>query len=158
MSPTYSGDVIPARPLAQNKLIPQRGYTRVRCKQLNSGVSDKSRLADRIVIILIALVIAVTIGYHYLKDKAITDYTQHTVGKILDVSHINKTRYSLNYEYLVDGKKYAGSVGVHYFDCSQINGCIGYEIDVKYSVENPSMSQVNLRDFEEFKTTVYLRD
>ena len=121
-------------------------------------MSDKSRLANKIIIVLIAIVLVGISAYHLVKDTSVSDSGQYTTGRILDVRHLNKSRYALDYEYLVDGKKYSGSVGVHYFDCTFKNGCVGYVIDVKYSSENPSWSQVDLRKYDKYKTTVYLID
>ncbi|BFP43219.1 hypothetical protein FGF1_40640 [Flavobacteriaceae bacterium GF1] len=106
-------------------------------------------------VILVAVLVYVTI-FHLIKNKSVADNRTHTIGKITKLKHIKKSSYSLKYTYLVNGKRYNGSCGVRYFECSNENYCIGSEIDVFYSSREPKYSQVDLRKFEKFKTEIYL--
>lgn len=106
-------------------------------------------------VILISVLVCVTV-FHLIKNKSVADNRTHTTGKIAKLKHLKKSSYSLEYIYFVDGKRYIGTCGVRYFQCSGTNNCIGSEIDVFYSSKEPKYSQVNLRKFEEYKTSVYL--
>lgn len=105
---------------------------------------------------LLAIAIIGGSAYHLIKDYNVKTNKKHVVGKITNFRFINMARYSIDYEYIVENIKYDGQVGVEYFDCYKNKDCIGYEIDVYYSSKNPKFSQVDLRKYEKFKTTVYL--
>ena len=105
---------------------------------------------------LLAIAIIGGSTYHLIKDYSVKTNKKHVIGKITNFQFINMTRYSIDYEYIVENKKYGGTVGVEYFDCYKNKDCLGYEIDVYYSSKNPKFSQVDLRKYEKFKTTVYL--
>lgn len=105
---------------------------------------------------VLAIAIIGTTAYHLVKDYSIKKNRKHVVGNIKGFEHINKARYSIDYEYILDNKKYHGTVGVNYFNCFKNKDCIGYEVDVYYSSKNPKFSQVDLRKYEKYKTTVYL--
>ncbi|SHH09334.1 hypothetical protein SAMN04488116_3515 [Flagellimonas flava] len=106
-------------------------------------------------IFLVSVLLCVTI-FHLIKNKSVADNRTHTIGKIAKLKHIKKSSYYLKYTYLVDGNKYIGKCGVRYFECSSENHCIGSEIDVFYSSVEPKYSQVDLRQFEKYKTEIYL--
>lgn len=115
-----------------------------------------SKKADKITLFVIIAALMYASIFHLVKNKNVADNRTQTVGKISDFRHINKSSYSIEYLYEVNGKRYMGKVGSSYFNCTRENKCIGYEIDVLYSSENPKYSQVDLRKYEEFKTSVYL--
>ncbi|WP_281540962.1 hypothetical protein [Maribacter aestuarii] len=111
---------------------------------------------DKFVLGLIFMAIIGTLAYHFIKDYNVKTNKKHVVGKIVDFEFINMARYSIDYEYYVNDEKYVGTVGVERFDCYKNKECLGYEVDVYYSSENPNYSQVDLRNFEKYKRTIYL--
>ena len=116
---------------------------------------DKPSTADKIagVLIILLLVIAIVIGY--VKGKDIDDNRIQTTGTIVKITHERKSRYSLEYSYYVNGKKYKGNVLVNYFECNKKNKCIGHKIDVHYSTENHGNSQAYLDKYDKYRTQVY---
>lgn len=75
-----------------------------------------------------------------------------TQGKVVDFSFSNYTYY-LEYVYYVDGVKYRSNVGgMEKFYCEGGNlGCIGAYFEVKYATEEPSISEINLGRYNEYK-------
>lgn len=73
-------------------------------------------------------------------------------GKVYDFNFSNYTYY-LSYEYYVSGKKYKSSVGgMEKFYCEdETLGCVGKYFEVKYSLDNPEISEINLGRYNEFK-------
>ena len=111
---------------------------------------------NKIPIALIILAILGALIYQLIIDYSVSTNKSHVVGKIVDFKFINMARYSIEYEYSVDEKKYTGTVEVSRFDCYEKRDCIDMKVDVYYSSQNPEFSQVNLRRYDKYKTTVYL--
>ena len=116
---------------------------------------DKPKLRDKIAAVIIICALLWAIGFGYFKSKDIDDNRTFTTGKITGIKHIRKSKYSLEYQYFVDGKKYAGTVATNHFDCTRENRCIGYEIDVFYSSKNHQNSQAYLKKYDKYRIQVY---
>ncbi|MBC6999672.1 DUF3592 domain-containing protein [Cytophaga sp. FL35] len=109
--------------------------------------------------IIIGILILAVLVYHYNKDSSVAKYRTETIGVIIKFKHRNKASYSLKYEYYVDGIRYEGSVGTSYFKCPDgREGCVGKEVTVYYSSNEPKYSQVNLKEYDEYRRTVYLNE
>jgi len=115
----------------------------------------KTKLSDKIAAIVIIGALIWAIGYGYLNSKDIDDNRTFTKGEITGIKHIRKSKYLIEYKYSVEGKKFNGTVGVNYFDCTTENNCIGYKIDVFFSSKNPENSQAFLKKYDEHRTQVY---
>jgi len=120
---------------------------------------SQKRISDIATLIVIGILIIGVLNYHYKKDSSVAEYKTETIGEITDYRHRKDFSYSLKYEYYVDGKKYEGSVGTGFFKCEDgTKGCVGNEVKVYYSSKEPKYSQVNLGEYEEHKTTIYLKE
>ncbi|WP_190810382.1 hypothetical protein [Flagellimonas sp. S3867] len=94
-----------------------------------------------ILIIITGLIINERKSY-YLKNGTTT------TGRVIDF-HFCNNNYCGTYEYIVDGKKYEGSWSGSFFRCPNgAKGCVGKEFPVYYSVENPSISEIYLKEFD----------
>jgi hypothetical protein len=125
---------------------------------MEEEISEK-KASDIGTLIIIGIIIIGILIYHYRKDSSVTEYKTETVGKITDFRHRKDFSYSLKYEYYVDGIKYEGSVGTGFFKCADgTKGCVGKEVTVFYSSKEPKYSQVDLGEYEEHKTTIYLKE
>ena len=119
----------------------------------NSLTETKSR--NRILVGLITLVILLCFLFQYYKQYSIVHNEEKTTGEIIEFFHINKARYAIKYQYVVNKEKYWGQTGVHVFECDNgKKGCVGKEFPVYYSSKNPGYSKIDLGKYEKHKTTV----
>ncbi len=117
---------------------------------------NEPKLADKIAGIVIVLVLLIAIVTGYFRNEDIKENRMSTTGTIVNLSHIQKSNYSLEYKYYVEGKKYKGTVAVNYFDCTKENKCIGSDVDVFYSSKNHGNSQAYLKKYDRYRTQVYI--
>ena len=109
---------------------------------------------NKLAIGIVSLILVCGLLFEFYKGYSISENKNSTVGTIIEFKSINKSRYGIKYEYFISGERYTGNVGVEYFECEKENGCVGSEIIVYYSSENPNLSQVNLKEYEKYKTTI----
>ena len=109
---------------------------------------------NKLAIGIVGLILVSGLIFEFYKGYSISENKNSTIGIIIEFESINKTRYGIKYEYFILGERYTGNVGVKYFECKKDNGCIGSEIIVYYSSENPNLSQVDLKEYEKYKTTI----
>ena len=82
---------------------------------------------------------------YYLNDGKIT------LGVITNFTYSYQS-YIGTYKYAVDGKEYQGQWTGNLFECPDgTKGCVGKEFPVTYSVDKPSYSEINLKQFENTK-------
>ena len=107
------------------------------------------------IIIICSIVIGIFLLKHYIVETDIKNNTKKTKGTITKLMKLYQARYSLSYEYKVNGEKYSGQTGINPFKCEDgTENCIGKEFDVYYSSKNPENSRINLGKYEKFKTTI----
>lgn len=76
-----------------------------------------------------------------------------TKGIITDISYFKRGKYSIHYVFLVKGRKYRGKTNTHYFECIEDEKqCIGKKFKVAYSSENPDNNEMNLGNYEKYKS------
>jgi len=118
-------------------------------------MKNKNRNYDRYIIFFILLVIIIfafngiynnTVNKNKLKNFNITQ------GIITEFSYDNYG-YFLGYKYSVDSIEYHGNVDATYFKCEDgVPGCLGKTFEVKYSVEDPSISEIDLGEYNKYKS------
>ncbi|MBU3822160.1 hypothetical protein KO566_08825 [Flavobacteriaceae bacterium XHP0103] len=107
------------------------------------------------VLIIIVLIIIFGINKQCEEDQEIRMFKGVTEATITKFQHENLTYYYIEYEYLVEGKTYIGSVGVEKFKCENGKlGCVGEKFKVNYSTKDPSKNTIDLGIYEKYKRTV----
>lgn len=91
---------------------------------------------------------------HYLNDG------KTTLGVVTNFKY-NYQSYVGTYKYSVDGKEYEGQWTGNLFECPDgTKGCVGKEFPVTYSVNKPSISEIDLKQFENkknYKPNLFLK-
>lgn len=106
-------------------------------------------------IIVLALFFVFIILREYKKKTDLQDNQKQTIGKVLNLISNYQARYTLTYEYFVNGKRFTGRVGVSPFKCDDgKKACIGHEFKVYYSSKTPKNSRIDLGKYEKFKTSI----
>lgn len=110
------------------------------------------------VYVVLGMIIFGSIGYYFTNKRnsdALNSSHAFTQGKVVDFSFSNYTYY-IEYVYYVDGVKYKSSLGgMEKFYCEDGKlGCIGAYFEVKYATEDPSISEINLGRYNEYKPLI----
>jgi len=114
-------------------------------------------MKDKIAVLLSVLFLISGFIYTYKKELELNQFGVYTIGTIIKLEHIGKVRYSLVYEFIVDGKIEQGSVGVVYFKCDDESiACVGKEFDVIYSSKNSKINEMILGKYEEYRGKIRL--
>ncbi len=107
----------------------------------------KRTLSDKIFTSLMgaALIIMALYGiYRNTIEKQLLNEYGTTTGTMKEFHSCNYT-YCATYVYTVNQKEFEGHFGSGYFKCSDNTiGCIGHEFEVKYSLKDPSISEIDL--------------
>ena len=85
-----------------------------------------------------------------IRDRAYTE------GKIVKIDFTGGTvaYHSIIFKYKVGEEEYRNSIAVSHFKCNfgkKKDYCLGEIFTVKYSLEDPSVSEIDLREFNEYK-------
>lgn len=89
--------------------------------------------------------------YNYLQADYLTD-AKITQGRITEYHYCNYG-YCGTYEYRVDGIMYEGHWSGDFFKCPDgTEGCLGKVFPVRYSIEKPTISEIDLGEFENKKS------
>lgn len=89
--------------------------------------------------------------HNSISHQNLEKYKEVATGKIIKF-HFSNNGYYINYEYVVDNKKYIGSANTSYFKCDDgSEGCVGKEFKVYYSSKNPNLSDIDLGKFNDRK-------
>ncbi|MBC9795848.1 DUF3592 domain-containing protein [Sinomicrobium weinanense] len=108
-----------------------------------------------IALTIIALTVILGVFYQYYQQKNIIKYKQETIGTVVEFQNHSAGRSGILYEYVVNGKKYTGQVGINKFKCGNGKwGCVGEKFKVYYSSKNPKYSKIDLGKYEKYKATV----
>ncbi|MBC7000888.1 DUF3592 domain-containing protein [Cytophaga sp. FL35] len=85
------------------------------------------------------------------RKKYLLNDGQVTVGVIKNFK-FSYQNYMGTYKYTVDGIEYEGQWTGNYFECPDgTKGCVGKEFPVTYSTNDPGISEINLKQFENKK-------
>ncbi|WP_299214643.1 hypothetical protein [uncultured Aquimarina sp.] len=101
--------------------------------------------------ILLFLVFGVFFAY---KDYLVANYRKETTGEIIEyIPKKGNVSCRLRYKYIVNNKVYYGEVYVY---CRGVFWkSVGDKITVYYSSKKTKYSQVDLRNYEEYRKTIY---
>lgn len=104
----------------------------------------------RILLLPVIIILGIILNiYRYSYD--LEKNGRFTIGKIKNIEYKRRGKYTLTYEFYVDGKKYKGSSTVYEFECLKSNQCLEYDFKVVYSIKDPSNSEINLKEFEKYR-------
>jgi hypothetical protein len=114
----------------------------------------KRTLSDKIFTTIGGLTLTVMVIYgtyrNTIEKQLLIEYGI-TIGKIIEFHSCNYN-YCATYVYTVDQKEFEGHFGSSYFKCfDDTSGCVGHEFEVKYSLKNPSISEINLGKYNKKK-------
>ncbi len=100
-----------------------------------------------IVLSIIGLFLLGGLIYNSIRSEYLAN-GKTTVGKITDY-HFCNNKYCGTYKYEVGGKTYEGHWSGSFFKCPDgTNGCVGKKFPVRYSVEKPNISEIDLGKFD----------
>ena len=117
-------------------------------KKIHTKLTEKKK--KTILFIVIALFITIALVYNSCKHEVFRD-GKITVG-IVTKYQFNNNNWLGKYSYEVDGEKYTGGWTGDFFKCPNgIEGCVGKEFPVRYSTENPEISEIDLREYDKRK-------
>lgn len=91
----------------------------------------------------------------YLNTKRDLELRKYnfTTGTINDFAPCNYS-FCLSYSYEVRGQRHETFVKTEYFNCEDgTKGCAGKQFQVKYSIENPEISEIDLGEYNQYKLT-----
>jgi hypothetical protein len=100
-----------------------------------------------------ALIISLLVFYTWKQsvEKRKLEYFEMTEGKVIEF-HYSNYRKILKYTYKVNQQVYVGSVGSDNFNCEDgTPGCVGKTFPVKYAIDDPSISEIDLGKFSDKK-------
>jgi hypothetical protein len=106
--------------------------------------------------IVIGIVILVFLGgltYQHFQTKKLVENLEQTSGVVTDFSFSNNTYY-LDYVFTVNGIQFKGTASCHYFKCDDgTEGCVGKNVTVFYSPDDPTNNEIDLGKYNKFKYT-----
>ena len=110
-------------------------------------------MKNRYTVLGMIIIIFIIFVVEYNKQSDLENNKKNTLGKIIRLQPSFKIRYTIEYEYHVEGKSYIGAVRVTPFKCDDgTKYCIGSEFKVYYSSKNPEYSRIDLGKYEKYKT------
>jgi len=93
-------------------------------------------------------------GFFAYKDYLVANYKKETIGEIIEyIPKKGNVSCRLRYKYIVNNRVYYGEVYVYCRDVFWKS--VGDKITVNYSSRKTKYSQVNLRNYEEYRKTIY---
>lgn len=114
-------------------------------------IKKKSNIRDKIFIVVL-LMFFLTIPFFIIKSNyELNTNIKFTKGIVDSFKYNQSGRYSLNYYFHVNGKKYTGSTSTYNFNCSNNDKCIGNKFTIAYSEKDPTNNEINLNEFEKHR-------
>lgn len=105
--------------------------------------------------LFVLILIGVVVNDYYVQFK-LSNKGVYTEGKVVDFYLGSKTEYSLEYEYFVNGRRYESSTRSEFFKCDNgKKGCIGKSFEVYYLPSNPSVSEIDLKEYEKYRNKFF---
>ena len=103
-------------------------------------------------IVLVTVMVSIGLYMNTKNDIALRNY-ELTTATITDFGPCNYS-YCLKYVYEVNGKKYKSFVSTEYFSCDDgTKGCLGKQFPLKYSIDDPKISRIDLGKYNDHKLT-----
>jgi len=106
-------------------------------------------------LIILVLIVGISLGYYFINYKQSREldlYGDYTTAIIARHTTASGGRNVIEFVYTVQGIKYRNSRRVRFFRCNEEGNnrkfCLGKTFKVKYSRENPEISDIDLGKYE----------
>jgi len=107
------------------------------------------------------LIILFFLGMGFISSKGeyeLKSNCKFTKGVVKGFEYKRYGKYSLTYNFYVNGRKYTGKTATHSFNCLKNKACLGKEFLIAYSDKDPENNEIYLGRFERHKASVKFFD
>ena len=121
-------------------------------------LKKESKIREKIFKVIMILIF---LGFGFLTFNESYDLKSNckfTKGVVKGFEYKRYGKYSLTYNFYVNGRKHTGSTVTHSFNCLKNKACLGNEFLIAYSDKDPDNNDIYLGKFERYKASVKFFD